>query len=67
MAQGKVSSISDAVIRQSLAVKRDGKTVEAKRSHNFPNPQKEIRVNIKEKTAQIAVGLEKGNKINAYA
>lgn len=67
MAEGKVSSISDVVIRQSLAVKRDGKTVEAKRSQNFPNLQKEIKLSIKEKAAEIAVGLEKGNRINAYA
>jgi hypothetical protein len=67
MAEGKVSSISDAIIKQSLAVKRDGKTIEAKRSHNFPSPQKEMKGNIKEKAAEIAVGLERGNKINAYA
>ncbi|MBI3582364.1 MAG: hypothetical protein HY096_00250 [Nitrospinae bacterium] len=63
---GKVSSISEVVIKGNLAVRHDGKTIEAKRSHNFENPQKAIRGNIKEKAIEMAIGVDKGKKINIH-
>ncbi len=60
----KVSSLSETIIKDNLSVKRGSATIEAKRSHNFQNPQKAIRGAIKEKTIEMIVGVEKGNKIS---
>jgi hypothetical protein len=63
---GKVSSISEVIIKENLSVRHDGKTIEAKKSRNFQNPQKAIRGNIKEKTIEMAIGVDKGSKINIH-
>lgn len=63
---GKVSSMSEVITKENLAVRHDGKTIEAKRSHNFQNPQKAIRGSIKEKAIEMMVGVDKGKKINIH-